>query len=481
MKAKERKDFTYNAIYRLSSIILPLIVTPYIARTLGARNVGLYVFSSTIALYFIMFIKLGLDGYGNKSIAVHKNDRKARSKVFFSIYVMQIVMAIISTALYLILVFTVLETDRAIYLIQYIYVLSALFDVSWFFHGLQRFRLTAIRSVIAKLMIIGCVFLFVKSDEDLWIYTLIMASSFLFEQIILIPFAIKELSKVKIFLKDITPHILPNLKLFVPLLALSVYMWMDKLMLGIIAGSTVAVAFYAYAENIVNLPKGILLVLDTIMLPKICILVAANKYNEAIDKMKNSMKINLFLSSALCFGIAGVAPVFMPWFLGPEFIQTVPLTIVLSVTMIPMSITSIIQTHYLIPFSKESIYIKAVTIGAFVNLILNIILILKFGAIGAVIGTLGAEIIVCLYELSKIKEIYKYKDLVKDFLPFLVCGIIEFMVIIVFSNLNIKVFYILIMQILIGGSIYIVAYVFYAIFILKDFKNLKEVLFSIKG
>lgn len=481
MKSIERKDFAYNIVYRLSVIILPLILTPYISRTLGAENVGLYVLSSTVALYFIMFTKLGLDAYGNKSIAVCKDDVKSRSKVFFSIYVMQIVMAMISTVIYLILIFKVFKSDRSIYLIQYIYVLSALFDISWFFHGLQRFRLTAIRSVVTKLMIIILIFLFVKSEEDLWIYTLIMSSSFLFEQVILIPFAIKELSKTKIFFKDITPHIIPNLKLFIPLLALGIYTWMDKLMLGFIAGSTSLVAFYAYSENIINLPKGILQVLDTIMLPKIVILVANNEHKKAINKMKNSMKINLFLSSSLCFGIAGVAPIFMPWFLGVEFIQTVPLTIVLSATMIPISISSIIQTHYLIPFSKETIYMKAVILGALVNLILNIVLILKLGALGAVIGTLGAEMIVCIYELSKIKEIYKFKDLMKDFSPFLICGILEFIVIKAFSSLNIKVLYILILQIFIGGSIYIIATVLFAMYILKDFKNLKEIVFFIKG
>jgi O-antigen/teichoic acid export membrane protein len=481
MKAEERKNFAYNTIYRLSIIILPLILTPYISRTLGAKNVGLYTFSSTIALYFILFIKLGLDNYGNKSIAVCKDDIKARSKTFFSIYAMQIIMAILSSITYLLLVFTVFKTGRLIYFIQSIYVLSALFDISWFFHGLQRFRLTAMRSVMTKLVIIIFTFLFVQSGEDLWIYTLIMAGSFLLEQIILIPFAIVELSKVKISFRDITPHIFPNLKLFIPLLALSIYAWMDKLMLGVITGSTVVVAFYAYAENIINLPKGILSVLDTIMLPKISILVAHNKYNEAMDKMRHSMKINLFLSHALCFGIAGVAPVFMPWFLGSEYIETVPLTMMLSVTMIPMSITSIIQTHYLIPFSKESIYMKAVALGALTNLILNIILILKLGAFGAVIGTLGAEITVCIYELSRVKEIYHLKNLLKDTFPFLICGIMEFMVITAFSGLNIKVFYILLLQIFIGGSTYVAFNVLFALFISKDFKSLKEILYFIKS
>ena len=61
MNSQEKKNYIYNVIYRLSICLLPLIVTPYIARILGANNVGLYAFSSTVACYFIMFAKLGLD------------------------------------------------------------------------------------------------------------------------------------------------------------------------------------------------------------------------------------------------------------------------------------------------------------------------------------------------------------------------------------------------------------------------------------
>ena len=129
------------------------------------------------------------------------------------------------------------------------------------------------------------------------------------------------------------------------------------------------------------------------MLPRISNLIANNHSQEGIEKMQNSLRFNMFVSCALVFGIAGVAPTFIPLFLGPEYMATIPLTMQLAIVIIPMSITSVIQSHYLIPFKKENVYIKAVVIGALVNLLFNLILIPIYGAMGAIIGTLLANLL----------------------------------------------------------------------------------------
>ena len=360
------------------------------------------------------------------------------------------------------------------------YLVSALFDVSWFFYGMEKFRLTTIRSLISRFLIIIFVFVFVHSQEDLLIYTGIMAASFLLEQIQLIPFLYRYVKKVSIKKEDIIRHIRPNLKLFVPLLALSIYNLMDKIMLGIITGSAAIVAFYTYAENIINLPKGILQALDTVMLPRISNLIANNHSKEGIEKMRHSIRFNLFISCAFMFGIVGIAPTFIPLFLGPKYLATIPLTMQLAIVIIPMSITSVIQSHYLIPFRKDNVYIKAVAIGALINFLLNIILINMYGAPGAIFGTLIAELSVCLYEMFYIRKIYSFKQLLKTILPFLLCGLFEVTVIILLSTIEINALLLILLQLIGGGSIYLFTVAIYLIYISKEFGSLRELINNFK-
>lgn len=478
MPASVKKNYIYNIIYRLSSCILPLIVTPYVARVLGVADNGLYAFSSTIACYFILFGKLGLDNYGNRSIAFCRDDIQKRSETFFGIYAMQVVSAAAALLLYLASVNLFFGAERQIYLIQFLYVLSVLFDISWFFYGMEMFKLTTLRSLLSRSVLIACVFLFVKSKDDLPVFTLLMALSFLIEQLLLFPFVFKYVKRVRVPWKAVAGHIVPNLKLFVPLLALSVYNWMDKLMLGLMVNND-SVAYYNYAESMINFPKGIVIALGTVMLPKLSNMVAKNLIAACKDALVKSMKLIGFISCALCFGIAAISPTFVPLFLGPRYAHTILLTLELAIVMIPMSISEVSQSLYLIPFKLESIYIRSVAFGAAVNFALNLILITPLGASGAVIATLVAELVVCAYQLYNMRAMYTFRQLLDDFSIFLLCGAVMFGAVFAMGGLPVQPFLLVLIQVAAGGAIYLLC-CFLAFKLLKKSNYLYDLVASLR-
>ena len=82
------KNYIYNLLYQILTIIIPLITTPYLSRVLGAENIGIYSFTISITTYFILFGSLGVAMYGQREIAYVQNDIKKRSKIFFEIFFM---------------------------------------------------------------------------------------------------------------------------------------------------------------------------------------------------------------------------------------------------------------------------------------------------------------------------------------------------------------------------------------------------------
>ena len=335
-------------------------------------------------------------------------------------------------------------------------MLSVLFDVSWFFYGMEKFKLTTLRSLLSRGILIAFVFIFVKDKGDLPVFTFLMALSFLTEQLLLFPFVFKYVKRVRITWQDIAKHITPNLKLFVPLLALSVYNWMDKLMLGFMVNND-SVAYYNYAESMINFPKGIVIALGTVMLPKLANMAAKNQVEACKTSLVQSMKLIGFISSALCFGIAAISPTFVPLFLGPQYTPTILLTLELAIVMIPMSISDVSQSLYLIPFKQERIYIRSVAFGAVVNVVLNLLLITPLGASGAVIATLAAELVVCGYQLNKMREMYTIRQLADDFGVFLLCGLLMFGVVFSMRGLPIRPFPLVALQIATGGAVYLLS------------------------
>ena len=449
-----KSNYIYNIIYRLSICILPLVITPFSARVLGADGVGLYSLSSAVACYFIMFGKLGLEHYGSRTIAVCKDDPQKLRRTFWSIYSMQCITAVSSCLLYVAVIHLAFPGDILVYWMQGLYVLSALFDISWYFFGTEQFRTTTLRSLFIRVLIIAGMFIFVHTEDDLWLYTLIMSACFLLEQVLLLPFLLKQIKPIRVSWKEIRVHIRPNLKLFLPLAALSIYNWMDKLMLGLISGNE-PVAFYNYADSIINLPKGIIAALGTVMLPRLSRLAQQKDYSALTHTLCSSMRFIMLICCALCFGIAGVAPVFVPFFLGPGYSQTVMLTIYLALVMIPMSVIDVIQTQYLIPFGKENIYLRSVLLGAGVNLLLNALFIPGLQAVGAVIGTFGAQIAVCAYQLLHIRSIYPLRHLYTAVWPFFLCGMAEFCVAYALGTLGLSPIVTLLIQVCSAGCVYL--------------------------
>lgn len=464
-------NYIYNIIYRLSICILPLVITPFSARVLGAEGVGLYSLSSAVACYFIMFGRLGLEHYGSRTIAVCKGDPQKMRRTFWSIYSMQCMTAVASCLLYILVIHLAFPGDILIYWMQGLYVLSALFDISWYFFGTEQFRTTTLRSLFIRGLIIAGMFLFVHTRDDLWLYTLIMSACFLLEQLLLFPFLFRQIKPIRVSWQEIKVHIKPNLKLFLPLAALSIYNWMDKLMLGLICGNE-PVAFYNYADSIINLPKGIVAALGTVMLPRLSRLAQKKDYAALSQTLRTSMRLIMLICCALCFGIAGVAPVFVPFFLGPGYSETVMLTIYLALVMIPMSIIDVIQTQYLIPFGKENVYLRSVLLGAGVNLLLNALFIPIMQSTGAVIGTFGAQLAVCIYQLIHIRSIYPLRQLYTAIWPFFLCGMAEFGIAWFLGNLGLSPLLSLVIQVCSAGFVYLLLSFVMVKFVQKDLDNM---------
>ena len=141
--ASIKKNLVFQMFYELLVIVLPLITSPYIARTIGAEGLGQFSYTYSVATYFVLFSMLGLKNYGSRVIAQTRNDKKKLNETFSGLLVIHIVVSALCVGVYVLYALTV-QTDRLLVWIQGAYVLSALFDISWFYFGLEKFKLTVI-------------------------------------------------------------------------------------------------------------------------------------------------------------------------------------------------------------------------------------------------------------------------------------------------------------------------------------------------
>lgn len=414
----ENKNFLLNVAYQLLSYVFPLITVSYISRRLGVDNVGIYSYTYSIVYMFMLAAMLGINNYGNREIAKVRDNRDELSRVFWSIYRLQLMVVGVVIVGYLSYLLLWCKAYKEIAAIQFLYLVSVCFDINWFYFGLEKFKLTITRNCIIKVLSLVLILCFVKTEGDLAVYTYIMAGSTVASQLYLIFSLHKYVNRVKTTLQDSLKHLKGCLLLFVPVLAFGIYRVMDKTMLGSLSTVT-ELGYYENAERLINIPISVINALGTVMLPRMAYLIEHKTSKDSKKTIYASMKLALLLASMMATGLYLIADDVSVVLFGEQFLKSGSIIKILSVTILASAWANVIRTQYLIPMRMDRIYVKSTVGGAIVNLILNTLLIGKYGSYGACVGTIVAEYFVMLYQTIKVKaelDIEKYSILLFEFI-----------------------------------------------------------------
>jgi len=422
-----RANFIWNASYQVVRIIIPLITMPYLSRVLGSSPLGVYSYTYTIANYFIFFILLGLNQYGVREIAKVRENGEELSKAFNSIFAMQIGSGIIVVAAYLVYI-ALSESDMQLFAaIWSIWVVSEVFDIAWLFFGLEEFKTITIRNIAVKLFVVIGIFGFVHTQADLWIYCFIQASGSFVSVVVLWPMIRGRVRLSKPIWNDVKQHIKPNLMLFAPVIAISFYTQIDKVLLGSMSTMN-QLGFYDNAEKISLIPLSVIQALGTVMLPRMSNLVAAGKTDEVREHIGTSIWFANIMAMGFMFGIAGVSHEFVPVFFGPGF-EPVEIMMPLIGVIIPIvAWSNVLGVQFLLPSGKDCEYLISVICGAMVNVVLNFALIPELGGVGSSIATIAAELSVTLMQVYYLRSELPFGRYLRDAVPYVIIGALMMLV-----------------------------------------------------
>lgn len=472
MARSVKTNYLYNLLYQITAILLPLITMPYVSRVLSPQGVGTNSLTNANTQYFMLLGTLGITMYATKKIAtVRENKRKLR-QTFWEIFSIQFIGCMISYVIF-VLVLGLNSSLGMYYMLQGFFILSSAIDISWYFVGIEDFKNASIRSFFVKVTSVILIFIFVKDSNDLWKYILINSLTMFVGQFVMwfyvdkSNFSFKSLEKLKL-----KKHMLPVLVLFIPQVASQIYTVLDKTMLGVYS-PTVDVGYYDQSQKIVRILLTIITSLGMVMMPRIASLTSKNQHDLVKDTLKKSFTVISFLAVPIAFGIMSVSDRFIPLFFGYEYISVIPLLKISSVLIIIIGLGNVFGTQYMIAVGKNKEYTISVCVGAVVNFILNLILIPKYSALGAVIATVSAELSIALIQLWCSREILDF-SWIKETYRYWVSGIIMLLVLRLLDIGTHRNVLILIRQIAGGMTVY-----FVMLLILRD-KMLKNAFQTVK-
>ncbi len=413
---QQNKNFIFNVGYQLLMYLLPLLSAGYISRVLGADGLGIYSYVNSIVAIFGMFCLLGISNFGNREVAKVRDDRNLLSGKFSEIYSLQLLLTATVFVVYTLSVIFLPFENKIIYYIQIIHFISVACDITWLFFGLEKFKITLTRNFIVRLISLFLIFIFVKSPDDIWLYTLITVSATLCSQVVMLIISRKYVSFRFSSLKAAFSNFKSCLVLFIPVLAYNIYRIMDKTMIGAIS-TKAELAYYENAERLINIPIMIIGALGTVMLPHMAHAIH-NKTEDFKKTIKFSMKLALLIACFSALGLVVVGKDLSVLIFGSEYRFSGVLLLPLSSTIIASAWANVIRTQYLIPNSHDKVYVTSTIVGAVINVICNFIFIRIWGSAGACIGTVLAEFSIVVYQTYFVRNTLEIK---KYFVDFLIC------------------------------------------------------------
>ncbi|MBP3437210.1 MAG: flippase [Clostridia bacterium] len=433
MKIKSTKlNYIYHLSYQILLIILPIVTAPYVSRVLLPEGVGDYSLAFSFITYFTLFASLGFTYYAQREIAKWQDNPLMQTRVFWEIILCRLIPVFVSLLLNNVLIYLDLygEITPLMRLLN-INIISIAFDIVFFFQGNEDFGKTTLVNITVKLLGVAGIFIFVKTPDDVWLYTLLNSLVLIVSNLSLWFFALPHLRRPKDDNGKRMPlhlhpfaHLWPSFRLFVPNIAISLYTILDKTLIGVITADSAQNGYYEEAEKIVKCAMPVVTALGTVMIPR-------NSREAAIGNME-AVKKNIYQSSHFVFflglpitvGFVLVASNLIPWFLGDAYEESIYLLQLFAPLTLIIGLSNLFGLQYLIPCKKDKLFTAAILAGAITNLVLNIPFITWYQARGAVFASLISESVVTLTMLFFVRKelscFQTFKSVVK---PFLACAL----------------------------------------------------------
>ncbi|ASW76161.2 hypothetical protein IQ37_06190 [Chryseobacterium piperi] len=406
-----KKNFVYSLLLILSQILFPILILPYINRILGPSTIGVFNLVDNIAQYIITIAALGIPIYGVREISIARNSSKdALNKTFSELISINFLLTIFCTVLYLgfIIYNTQIAEFRIYYFLGTIQVIAGIFSLEWYFQGIENFKFIALRTFVIKLLSIFLIYFFVKSSDDDVLYYIITTIAFAITGLFNLLYVSKNIMFKVPSKKNILKHIKPLFIFFTTKFMISIYVTMTTILLGILS-TTKDVGLFSLAFRVFNIFVIVVSSLTTVLISQVSTAVLNKNTDYFASLIVKTVTFNIFFGLPTSVFIFTYAEEFIFLLGGNEFLPAVYSLRFFAILVFLIPFSNLFALNILTPLKKEKFFLGSTLAGTVLSVILNLILMPRWGYMGATYAFLCTEILVCSLLFYFANKCYKFE------------------------------------------------------------------------
>lgn len=391
-----KKNFAYKSALTLSSYLMAFITFPYVSRVLGVERIGLVNFVDNTISYFLLFATMGVNLLGVREIAAVKDDPERRNKVFSNILGLNLLFTLATLLVYILIVSLVPKLNQysELFYIGSAKILCTAFVMEWFFTGIENFRYITIRSLAIKFLYVLAVFLFVKTRADYRLYFVLTMGT------VVVNAAVNSIyirRFVRIRGRDLVDlrYLKQNAVLGIYSVMTSMYLTFNVMYLGLVSDN-IQVGYYTTAFKVYTVILGLFSAFTNVMLPRMSALLAEgekDRFQKLVDKSFRAM-CTFSIPMIVCSVI--LAPQIIYVLSGPGYEGAItPMRIIMPAALF-VGIAQVLAIQILTPMKQDKVLFTASMIGAFVSIVINVMMVPYMKSMGSATVLLCSEFAVTM-------------------------------------------------------------------------------------
>lgn len=426
------KNSLYNILYKVISVLYPLVTVTYVSHILMSKRMGMVNYAQNIVSYFAIIAALGIPTYGVRETSIKRDNKEDLSNNFWELFIINAMSTTISIVGYIILVISI-DRFRALivlYIIAGIQIVFNYFNVDWFYQGIEEYKYISIRSIVVKMGALIMLPILVRTPEDYinyaLIYCLAIGGNNVFNIIRIRKYINKPSKKL-----ELVKHIRPISILLMVSIAVEIYAMIDTTMIGVFCDDS-TVGCYSNAMKLTRMVTTTAAAIGAVLFPRLSLVYQNNDQNHYNELINTGIKIMLMFAIPASVGLILLRENVILILFGASFGEAIPILSILAI-MIPVVVcNTLLGGQVLVTLGRESKYMKSVVLASVVNVVLNSFFIPRFGASSAAVASLISESIVlicyCYYSRDYVKLNISTGYIISIIIPISIYALISYFV-----------------------------------------------------
>lgn len=404
-------NLAWSAILTGATYVFPLIVYPYVSRTLGVSCIGTVGFVDSVVTYFILFSMMGVSIMGVRETARVRGSVEGRSRVLSDMLAVNGVMTLLCLVLMAVVTVAVpqLRVHWRLMTVGMVKLMANLFIVEWFWRGIEQFRYITLRTVLTRAVYVASVFILVRDSGDTLTYYALTAGVVAATAIVNMLRAGRYVDYSRGFMTlqstvaALKRYVRSFFSLGTYMLLTAFYTTLNVVILGFVSTDT-EVGYYSTAVKLFSIFLALFTALGAAVMPRMNILAAEGRIR---DLRRNLVRCcRLLAAGALPVSALGV--IFAPdivWLLaGPGYEGAVLPVRIIFPFIVVFGMEQLLVVQVLTPLGRDREVNRNSLVAAVGGVMLNAVLVPRLGAAGSAVVWVVCETVLAVLSYFSVRK-----------------------------------------------------------------------------